>query len=216
MKKIFLISVLVLMVFAGQILAIVYANHSCYAYNNCLPPPGFKSFTSPTIGQLIIEGAGYFLASHYEMLRFLYKTELSEVNGVNYLELQEILISAIANMESASGTYKNLIQLARETPYDPAVIDKLMKFDYQGFMKKKSLTSDVFLKVQGFLAKGNVTGAYISMKASKDAIIAQLYAIKASLDANVFPDINQIYRANQAYHDTMLFGQYMADVFNNL
>jgi len=216
MKKIFLISVLALLVFTGQVFAIVYANRSCDAYNNCIPTPGFKSSVSPTMGQLIIEGAGYFLMSHSEMLRFLNKAELSELNGVNYLELQDIINSTIANMENAAGTYKNLIQSAKETPYDPAVIYKLMKFDYQGFMKKNNLTGDVFLKVQGFLAKGNVTGAYIGMKASKDAIIAQLYLIKAGLDSNVFPDINLIYRVNQAYHDTMLFGQYLADVFNNL
>jgi hypothetical protein len=75
---------------------------------------------------------------------------------------------------------------------------------------------DIFIKVQGFLAKGDVTGAYITLKASKDAIIAQLYVIKATLDSNLFPDTNLLYRVNQAYSETMLFGQYVAQVFGNL
>lgn len=216
MKKTILISVLMISLFTGNILAIYYVNRSCEAYNNCLPPPGLKIGFSPSIGQLIIEGAGYFLASHADSQTLLNKLELSEINGVNYPEVQGILNSAIANMENACATFKSLIQLAKETPYDQTVIDKLRKFDYQGFMKTNNLVGDIFIKVQGFLAKGDVTGAYIELKASKDAIIAQLYVIKDALDSNLFPDTNLLYRVNQAYSETMLFGQYVAQVFKNL
>ncbi len=205
-----------IMLFTGDILALVYVNRSCDAYNNCAPNPLGKSSVSPSMGQLIIEVAGYFLASHADMQTFLNKLELSEVNGVNYPEIQAILNSGITNMENASATFKNLIQLAKETPYDQVVIDKLTKFDYQGFMKKNNLLGDIFIKVQGFLAKGDVTGTYIKLKASKDAMIAQLYLIKAAVDSNLFPDTNLLYRVNQAYSETMLFGQYVAEVFNNL
>jgi len=216
MKKTILISVLMITLFTGQICAFFYANRSCEAYNNCIPTPGLKSSTSPSIGQLIIEGAGYFLASHADMQTLLNKLELSEINGVNYPEVQGMLNSGITNMENAGAAFKNLIRLAKETPYDQTVIDKLMKFDYQGFMKANNLVGDIFIKVQGFLAKGDVTGAYITLKSSKDAIIAQLYVIKAALDSNLFPDTNLLYQVNQAYSETMLFGQYVAQVFKNL
>jgi len=216
MKKTILISVLMISLFIGNIFAFLYANHSCNAYNECNPTPGVKSSSSPTMGQLIIEGAGYFLASHADMKTLLNKLELSEMNGVNYPEIQGILNSAIANMENAAGTYNSLIRLAKDTPYNQAVIDKLRKFDYRGFMKKNNLVGDIFIKVRGFLAKGNVTGAYIKLKASKDEMIAQLYVIKGAVDSNVFPDTNLLYRVNQAYIETMLFGQYVAQVFKNL
>lgn len=200
----------------GNNLAIYYVNRSCEAYNNCAPNPLGKSSFNPPMGQLITEGAGYFLASNADMQTLLNKLELSEINGVNYTEAQGILNSGIANMENAGATFKNLIQLAKETPYDQTVIDKLVKFDYQDFMRKNNLLSNVFIKVQGFLAKGDVTGAYIKLKASKDAIIAQLYVIKGALDSNLFPDANLLYQVNQAYSETMLFGQYVAQVFKNL
>ncbi len=216
MKKTISISVFMIMLFTGNIFAIYYVNRSCEAYNTCAPAPGATSSISPSMGQLIIEGAGYFLASHADMKTFLNRIELSEMNGVNYLEIQGILNSGIANMENASATFKNLILLAKETPYNHAVINKLRKFNYRGFMKKNNLVGDVFIKVRGFLAKGNVTGAYIKLQASKDEMIAQLYVIKAAVDSNIFPDTNLLYRVNQAYIETMLFGQYVAQVFKNL
>lgn len=214
MKRTVLIATLMIMIFTGNIFAILYVNRSCDAYNSC--SPNTNGGFAPSMGQMIIEGAGYFLASHADMQSFLNKIELSEINGVNYPGLQEILNSAIVNMENAAGTYKSLIQAAKETPYNQAVIDKLMKFDYRGFMKKNNLVPDIFLKVRGFLARGDVTGAYIKLKASKDAIIIQLHMIKAAIDSNLFPDVNHLYRVNQSYCETLLFGQYIAQVFNNL
>ncbi|MDQ1352186.1 MAG: hypothetical protein QG657_2492 [Acidobacteriota bacterium] len=214
MKKTILIAALMITVFTSNIFAILYVNRSCEAFNSCSPDA--NGGIAPSMGQMIIEGAGYFLASHADMQKFSNKIELSEINGVNYPELQEMLNSAIANMESASAVYKNLIQAAQETPYNRAVIHKLLKFDYRGFMKKNNLVADVFIKVKGFLARGDVTGAYIKLKTSKDAIVAQLYIIKTALDSNLFPDVNLLYQVNQAYCETLLFGQYIAQVFNNL
>lgn len=214
MKKTILIAALMITVFTGNIFAILYVNRSCDAFNSC--SPDVNGGIAPSMGQMIIEGAGYFLASHADMQGFSNKIELSEINGVNYPGLQEMVNSAIANMESASAEYKNLIQAAKETPYNQAVIHKLMKFDYRGFMKKNNLVADAFIKVQGFLARGDVTGAYIKLKASKDDIITRLYMIKAAVDSNLFPDINLLYQVNQAYCETLLFGQYIAQVFNNL
>jgi len=214
MKNTILIAALTITLFTGNVFAILYVNRSCDAFNSC--SPDVNGGFNPSMGQMIIEGAGYFLASHADMQGFSNKIELSEMNGLNYPGLQATLNSAIANMENAAGTYKGLIRAAKETPYNQAVIHRLMKFAYRGFMKKNHLVSDVFKKVQGFLARGDVTGAYIKLETSKDDIISRLYRIKAAVDSNLFPDINLLYQVNQAYCETLLFGQYIAQVFNNL
>ncbi|MCU0286718.1 MAG: hypothetical protein MUF15_09990 [Acidobacteria bacterium] len=214
MKKLFLISMIILTVFTGEMFAFFYANHSCDAFNNCLTG-GISNF-SPNIGRSISEGAVYFLSSYTDMQKFLTRVELSELNGPNYPELQVIIDSAISNMENAAAVYKNLVHLAAETPYNQVIIDKLMAFDYKRFQKKNNLVADVFIKVRGFLAKGNVTGAYIEMKMAKENLIPQLYLIKASVNDNLFPDINLLYQVNQSYCEMMLFGQYIAQVFNSL
>ena len=80
---------------------------------------------APTIRKYIIEGAGYFLKSHSDFLLFLNKIELSELNGIDYIELQNIIKRVIENLENAKAAYENLISIAKETPYNESVIEKL-------------------------------------------------------------------------------------------
>lgn len=205
---------LALTLFTGQMFAFFYANHSCRAYDNC-EGEGLSG-SGQTIGQLNVRGAGYFLRSYSGFLLFLQKVEMSELNGVNYPELQAVLNSAIDNMENAANTFDKLVQLAKEKPYNPVVIDKLRSFDYRGYMKDKGLNRVVFKKVKGFLVKGDVTGAYMKLKADMEDITRQMYTIKDAVDANIFPDISQLWRINQAIANNMSFGQHMAEVFMNL
>ncbi len=214
MKKTILTVMLVITFFTGQIFAFVYANHACRAHNAC-DEEDYKSSGS-SIGQMIIEGAGHFLMSHSEMLKLLNKIELSELTVPDYSELQGIINSSIESMEKASETYKNLISIAKETPYNMEVIEKLKIFDYTGYMQKNGLNSVIFLKVKDFLSKGDVTGVYIYLKSDMDSIIEQLYNIKSSIDSKLFPEISMLWRANQKYSESLLFGQGVSEIFKNL
>lgn len=219
MKKTLLILVLVMAVFTGQIFAFAYANHGCRAYNNCGDEgttAGIASIMTLSIGQLSDQGAGYFLLSHSDFSLFLNKVEMSELNGLNYQELQVLLDSAIANMEGASYAFSTLIQLALEKPYNPVVLNQLKHFNYQGYMTDNGLNSVIFSSVKACLAKGDVTGAYIKLKADMDDIIQQLYIVKAGVDLNIFPDISQLWRVSQSFSDSKMFGQYMSEVMMNL
>ena len=165
------------------------------------------------MGQLIIEGAGYFLNSHADMLKFLNRVEMSQLSGPDYPELQDILDSAIKNMENAAETYKILISTAKETPYNPGVIAKLATFDYQGYRQKNEMNVEIFSRITAYLIKGDVTGVYILLKSDMDHIIKKLHNVKRKIDGNIFPDISTLWRVNDKYSESLLSGQYISEVF---
>lgn len=199
---------------SGNLFPFFLANDSCRAYNNCGGEGTARIVVSP--GQLLIQGGGYFLDSNSEMLKFLNKIEMAEVNGMDYTELQSIINRAIENMENARDIYTLIIAIAKETPYDQDVINQLKLFDYSGYSERNLLMKEIFAIVTNFLKAEDVTGAYIKIKADMNSILNQLYQIKSSVDANKFPDISLLWRVNQNYSSLMLFGMYMSEVFINL
>ncbi len=192
----------------------IYANDSCRAYDDSDSEGVNRNGTS--LGQLIVQGGGYFLASQSQMLRFLNRIEMAELTGIDYTELQRIIDLAIENMENARDVYQNIISIAKETPYNPEVLKKLRRFDYRAYQEIHGLNKVIFSMVKGFLKRGDVTGAYIRIKSGMDGILENLYIIKASVDANVFPDISLLWRTNQEYALLGFFGMYLAEVFMNL
>ncbi len=215
MKKIILIIVLMTALFTGQLLAFVYANHSCLAYNDCEMGEGARA-AGPSIGGLIIEGAGYFLKSQSHILMLLNNLELSTLSGPDYPGMQALVNNALDNMEKAGETYKSLIAAAKETPYNPVVIIKLTGFDYENFEKINGLNKDIFTRVKKYLVKGDVTGLYILLESDMASIIRQLKAVKTSLDVGTLPGISLLWRLNQKYSESLLTGQYTAEVFKSL
>jgi hypothetical protein len=166
-----------------------------------------------TIREYTIEGAAYFLQSHSDFLLFLKKIELSELNGLEYPELQDIINSTIENIEKAKDAYINLISVAKATPYNGEVIEKLLLFDYTGFQREKGLNNVIFSKVAEFLSKGDVTGLYIQLKLDIESILEQLSNIQTSVDNEKFPEISNLWLINQKCSELILFGQYSSEVF---
>lgn len=191
-------------------------NDCCRAYDSC-GGEGAEALTCGlSIGQLTVQGGGYFLMSHSEMIKFLNEIEMSEVNGLNYTKLQSIIDLAIANMENATEIYRNIVEIAKETPYNQGILMQLRFFDYQGYQEKNQLNIEIFAKVKEYLIAGDVTGTYIQLKADMDDILNQLYKIKSDIDAKKFPEISNLWRVNQKFNLTMLFGMYLSEVFINL
>ena len=215
MKRIIIITVLMTALFTGQVLAFMYANGSCKAYNDCETPAGYRA-AGLSIGALTIEGAGYFLKSHSHMLMLLNKVELSELYGTDYPGMQALVKDALDNMQKAGETYKSLVAAAKETPYDPDVIAKLIMFDYDTFRETNGLNKDIFSRVKKYLVKGDVTGLYVLLAADMAWIIQQLQTVKTGLDAGTMPVISLLWRLNQKYGESLLGGQYIAEVFKSL
>jgi hypothetical protein len=171
---------------------------------------------SLAMGQLIVEGAGFYLQSHSAFQSVLEKVELSELQGLNYDRLNTLIDSAIINMENARVTYLTLYETSKSFDYNPAVLEKLRNFKYDDYMQKNKLNPSVFGKAAGFLSEGDVRGFYKQMKDDTNTICNLLYSIKEKTGSGTFPSLSEVWRVNQHYMESQLFGQYVAEVFNNL
>ncbi len=209
MRKTIIATFIVLIFFTLSLFPLMVLNEGDSAYEG-----GGKN--TPTIRKYIIEGAGYFLKSRSDLLLLLNKIELSELNGIDYLELQNIIKSVIENMENAKATYENLIAIAKETPYNESVIETLKNFDYPGFQENQGLNNEIFKEVENLLIKGDVTGVFEKFKDDLENILATMYEVKYTVDSNTFPEIAVLWEINQKYVYSLLFGQYVAVVCKNL
>ena len=200
-----------------------------YAYvaanwRECLVAPGCSCTltlqvtpsTIPTLKTYIMESTGYFLTSHSDYQDFLNRVEMSDIKGVDYKELRELIYSAIDNMEKAREAYVNLKTASEKIPYNQEMIDRLMIFDYDGFRVKNGLLEPIFSKIKNLLGQGDVVGLDDAVLANMDTILNKLYEVKAAVDKNLVPEIALLWRATQAYFEAQLFGQYMSEVFRDI
>jgi hypothetical protein len=189
-----------------------YANHTDSAY-------GGDGENGISISDLVVDGAGYFLESYSNTLLFMKKIEWSGKTALDYDELKNLVDKALDNMKSAKETYVNLKQAADTAPYNPAVIDALKQFDYNGFKEANSLNGDIFKEVNGYLVKGDIRGVYARILLDTENIILLLERIRDQVDAGDFPVIGDVWNVNHAYSQSLLFGQYtsqvLASIINN-
>jgi len=172
--------------------------------------------SSTSLGQLVIEGAGYFLQSNSDYQLFLKKVELSGIDAGNTVEIQAALDSAIKNMELAKETYYKILQLANTLDYNPTVLEKLRYFDYNGYREKYNLNIVIFRQVEELLKSGDVRGCYQKCYHTFGVILARLRAVKANAETANVTDIPACWRVNQLYLEIEFFGQYASEVFMNI
>ncbi|UCH94349.1 MAG: hypothetical protein JSV88_29335 [Candidatus Aminicenantes bacterium] len=227
-----IILLIVFLVFTVNLNALMAGNESEKAYcgdgsgNPCPPdPPETKKgmpgssnegYVGPTIRELIIKGGGYILQSSSDINAFFNKIELSELSEPDYNGLQITISAAIFNMEMARDTYYNLKNLASVTPYNQEVIYKLIHFDYDAFQKENGLIPSVFAKVKDFLSIGDVTGVFNEFYLYTGQVLDLMYTLKRDVDAEIFPQLSNVWRVNQKYLEFKLFGQYVAQVFYSI
>lgn len=164
----------------------------------------------------IEESAGNFLNSHSNFQAFLNRVELAESNGLDRSELKEILYIVIENMEKAKAAYTNFKTASEKIPYNQAMIDQLKIFDYDGFRVQYGAIEPIFAKVKNYLRKGNIRGFDAAVLTNMDIILKKLYMIKGAVNKDQMPEISLLWRANQAYIEAQLFGQYMSEVFKDI
>jgi hypothetical protein len=207
MPKVFLIVIMLAVMYVYSY-AYIMANYGENAYQD-------PEKRSVQVNVYIVNGAGYFLKAYSDTLLLLNRVEMVDINGVNYVELQAILNNAVGSMENAKEAYTNLKQLADTTPYNPAMIDYLLDFDYNGFQGAYGLNASIFAQVESYLGRGDVNGFFGYLLTSTVDILEQLYKLKKSVDASEFPKIVALWRINQDFSEIMLCGQYAAKVFKN-
>jgi hypothetical protein len=168
--------------------------------------------TTSTLKIYITESAGYFLNSHSTYQTFLNRVEMADVNGIDFIELKDILYNSTAYMEKAKAAYANVKAASEKIPMDTIMINKLQNFDYDGFQVKYGLIKPIFVKVKKLLLKGDIPGLDAAVLANMENILKQLYEVKALVDKSQTPDIAGLWRLNQSYAEAQLFGQYIAQI----
>lgn len=205
-----IIGVLILILFKFNTFSVWYVNGSEGGFVGS----GDENDTGTTIGDYVVDGAGYFLESYTNILDFMKKVEWSQKQVVSNDELVKLLDTALDNMKQANQTYIGLKQLADTTPYNYAVIDALKSFDYDGFQVEKNLNDGIFTGVRNYLAKGDIRGIYGKIIADTEQIVVLLNRVKENVNAGVFPPLKETWKLNQSYSQSLLFGQYIAQIFD--
>ncbi len=180
--------------------------------SNSLSGPASASM----IESFIEEGGGYFLNAFSNILTLSNRVEMSNLNAVDYKELQKIAETGLANLQNAKSTYHLLILTAHSTPYNPAVISKLKAFDYNGFMRKNSLNGVILKELEDYLGMGDITGIYKRFYSKLIFMEGLLLSIKHRVDLNQLPGISEIWQLNETASNNLQFGQYAARVFAEL
>jgi hypothetical protein len=183
-----------------------------YFIANC-SDSGFQSPGSADIRTGIMEAAGSFLESHANFLLLLQKIELSELNGTDYTELQQLIDNAVFHMDNASAKYSALSFSAYRTPYNPVMISELKNFNYLSFRASTGLDSVIAEDAESYLMRGDIRGVYLELTADSQQILDRLIAIKSSLLGETFPAVPDLWQINRDFYQTLFFGQYTAQVF---
>jgi hypothetical protein len=172
--------------------------------------------TGPSLRDYLIDGAANFLDSYSHTLAFLKEIELGELQGLDFIALNSLVDKAISVMEASSLSYANLRQLAYNTPYNEDMIRELMTFNYTAYLKSNDLNRIVFKEVQFYLQHGDVRGAYDKMWLDTIYILDVLHGIKSTISSNTMPEGAPLWKLNQYYSESLLFGQYMAGIFSEI
>lgn len=186
--------------------------------NAFIPNPydGCEDYSTSSLGQLIIDGAGFFIQSNSHYQLFLKEVELSGMYVINQEEVKRKLDNAITYMELANQTYHLLLKTANNLDYNQTVLSALNHFDYPGYRDLNHLNPAIFKQVEQLLKVGDVRGCYYRFYTSTNEMWERLKSIKTSVDICIMPEIPEYWRLNQLYLEMELFGQYTAEVFMNI
>jgi hypothetical protein len=176
---------------------------------------GGESARSVSVESYVIQGAGFFLESYSHVLAYMREVELNQANP-DFEKLSLSLDNALASMNNANATYAALKQLADNTPYNQQVIDALKAFDYDGFESQHGLSAGMFKRVKKFLEKGDIRGTYGVLRDDTGRIIEYIEQLKTQVDDMKTPSVSITWKLNQAITDTLLFGQYVSQIFADI
>ncbi|MCP4215615.1 MAG: hypothetical protein GY765_13255 [bacterium] len=201
-----------------NVFGIVWGNDSEKGYDETEGTEGTEAIgrDSACLKHYVVEGAGYLLKSYSYIFALLHNVEMSEIKGPDYGSMYWNVTLAADNMKKAGDTYGNLVRKAASTPYNPEVTRALGSFDYTGFQEKKGLNSVIFQEAACWLKKGDVLGIYKQMAVDIESILYLLKAVKSNTDVYLFPNLEDIRQLSRKCSESMLFGQYVALVFNEL
>jgi len=164
----------------------------------------------------ITEGAVYFLEAYGNFLTFMRHLEAAGTSALAEANVMVPLDRALKSLEQAQLIYTRLKETADQTPYDSAVIEKLRRFDYKGFLKSRELNPVVFAEVKNYLLKGEIRELYGRAVQEAARLLEKVRAVKAKMEEGINLPIEETWRANDLFMKFLAFGQYTAEVFKAL
>jgi hypothetical protein len=180
--------------------------------------PETRSITSgnTSIEKIVIIAAGEYLNAYSNALILLNKIEMSDLMGVDFEEMQKIAETAVNSIQRTHYAYALLVEKAAVAQYNKTTLDKLFYFNYENFKKSHRLNTDIFNQVSTYLKSGDIRGAYDKIQLDTEELSLMLSNIKDSIDRYTIPENYQLWRMNEKFSDSMLFGQYVAEVFQSI
>jgi hypothetical protein len=216
MKRIIIPIIIILSLMSVFSFSRIVFNWPCLLYDGQCPPANSNQSSiqslSPSLGQLSIDAAGFFLQSNSDYQAFLKKIELSEIYGANYGELIDLITSSIDNMEMANSTYYQVWQLSKSLERNPVVLRKMTRLDYRLILDEKRMIPSIFIEVERFLKPGNMSAAFEKIYNDTGEVLQGMKSLRTLLESNSI-DIPKCWEVNQLFLKTQLFGQYISQVF---
>lgn len=209
MKKIFVLSFSIIVIFTAPVYAYMFANGSGGSWPP--PPPDGGSISCVSIEKLVTEGGSAFLLSHSKFQYFLYMFEQD-----NTSQSFAIITEACTQMGIAYTNFFQAYQITFGKPCDPEVIDALENFDYEEYMENNGCIPFIFEKVKGYLKRCRVSEWYRDISERMLYMFNELNNIKLIVLQGGSPDLPALWRLNQRYLEVSIEGQYIAEVFNKI
>ncbi|MCP5045544.1 MAG: hypothetical protein GY940_00110, partial [bacterium] len=195
----------------------VLDNGAGTGYDEDPPPDGAAANGNyRSIEDHIIQGAGFYLKASKNVMALLRMVELQNRQGVSIEELKKVTGNALVNINGALDAYNGLIEKAEVTPYNRVVADRLKALDYDRFRREKKLDRVVFGDVAGYLSSGDITGVFKRTRSGYVKIAALLNAVGARLDNDKLPVLKDLWKLNETFAESSLFGSYVARIFHFL
>lgn len=209
------IGILFFALFQHHLWGTLFVNYSNCAFDtSCSNGGGITSAEqSYSIDALISESSSYFLKSNSEIQFFLSQIEASELNGIDFPALNQAIDNAIFDMEHVRAIYVTMINNVLSAPYNETYIHGLRTFNYGELEHEKHFSSQIFGEVRSYLLNGDVRGFYSEVKVKVECILSELYTVKQAVYSGVLPPTSDLWQMNQSVSETLLFGQYAAQVF---
>lgn len=179
-----------------------------------IPGPPIQSDTETS--NLIIDGASDFLQSYSQLLLLLKESEKTSKNGFDFINAQNVSISAVKKLTSSKENYTHAVTRMKESGFDKTAIQKLQEFNYEGLTEQRKCHPDVMNEVSFYLAKGDILGLYEEMVSDLGLMLNSLIIIKNCTQENTLPHIEDLRALYQQYSDFMLKGYYTSLIFDEI
>lgn len=165
---------------------------------------------------LVAKGSSYFSQSFAYYQFFISNVEETELEKSKVKTLKHHLILAKLNLEAAKEIYMKQKVIFDNASFNENVLAELARFPFAQFQEEIKPIKEIFQQVQKCLKKGNIRQIPQKFITQSEKIIEKLNTLIGKLKpdgSNLVELVTLIQSLNSDYVETMMFGQYVAQIF---